>query len=171
MTDSEKTCCGGVDAAQQNITDLTEQGRWAVIGVSSTDSEPSFSYTVGLHYKELPELIMIGLPVQSATYILNNCAGKMINQSNKYPHGQSIKELANMPLAIIDVFEDKKQEYAIQAWNHFHHWDFSMQQLVMPDAACKFPWGEGFDQHMNQIQPILGSHPPVLRSPSPGKLH
>jgi len=146
----------GMKNAQESITDLVGRGSWAIMGVEGSDTEPTFSYTIGLHHKGFPEIIMVGLGRIHAHTILNDCAAMMIYQSSKFPHGTVITELANMPTVIIDI--DKKQDYAFQAYNHYKHWDFEMQQLVMPDKKGLFPWDNGYSKEMEKCQTLLGKY-------------
>lgn len=162
MDEHEEGCCDGVYAAQQAISNFVEQGRWGVIGVGASETDSPFSYTVGLHYKKLPELIMVGISPQIAIRILNDCAEKMVVNGAGFKHGCLLDDLANMPLAIIDVIDSKKKECAVQAYNHYQHWDFGMQQLVMPDRSGKFPWEGDFELKMKEIQDVLGTPPAFM---------
>lgn len=148
--------CMGVAATQETISNYVEVGKWAIIG--ATKETATFCYTVGLHHHNLPELIMVGLNPEMTMYILNDCADMMI-ANNAFKHGTQIDELANMPTIIIDVLEEHKQEYTIQAFNHYHHWDFKLQQLVMPDEKQRFPWEPDFSEHMLKCQKLLGNPP------------
>lgn len=159
MKESLKHACVGVDAAQDSIAENAKNGSWGVIAVMGVD-EPSFAYTVGLHHKGLPELIIVGLAPESAMAILNQCAERMVSQGGAYPAGTTLDGLANLPLAVLDVSESCKSQYTHQAYNHYRHWDFGVQQLVMPDAGGKFPWYGSFDSRMHQVQPLLGDVPP-----------
>jgi len=143
----------GVAATQERITDFVEMGQWMVIGVGG---DPIFTYTVGLHHKNLPELIMVGLNPNIAMHILNDC-GHMMVDNGPFKHGTQIDELANMPTIIVDV--EQKQDYAIQAFNHYKHWDFKLQQLVMPDRKGRFPWEFGYSKEMRECQELLGNPP------------
>lgn len=151
--------CMGVAATQKRIADYVEVGQWMIIGVGDSNKEPTFTYTVGLHHKNLPELIMVGLNPELAMYILNDC-GDMMVDNGPFKHGTQIDELANMPTIIIDVPKVQKQDYAIQAFNHYKHWDFKLQQLVMPDKKGRFPWEFGYSKKMRKSQKLLG-HPPL----------
>ena len=154
----KEACCAGVGAAQQNIEEHVSRGKWGVISVMG-GPEASFAYTVGLHHKGLPELIMVGLYPKLAMDLLNDCATRMIEQQAAFKHGTKVEGIANMPLALIDLLDEQKHEYAIQAFNHYRHWEFGMQQLVMPDAKGVFPWEGNFDKRMEAIQPVLGAPP------------
>lgn len=154
--------CRGLDGLPDFIADYVEIGKWAVIGVLGETTEQghksTFSYTVGLHYQNLPELIMVGLNASLAIYILNHCAEMMIEQG-EFVHGTQIDELASMPTVIIDVQKEGKKSHAAQAYNHYRHWGFRMQQLVMPDKNGLFPWEKDYCKKMQTIQSILGRPP------------
>lgn len=152
----KEACCRGVDAAQEMIKDHVNRGKWGVISVMG-GPEPGFAYTVGLHHKGLPEIIMVGLSAEVSMVLLNDCAARMIEQNEAFVHGTEVDGIANMPLTLIDVTDDRKREYAIQAFNHYRHWDFKLQQMVMPDAKGVFPWEVNFDKKMEGIQTVLGN--------------
>lgn len=145
--------CIGVDGAQEHISDCIKIGKWAVMAV-----DDEFAYTIGLHLKNLPELIMIGLNPEMSMYILNDCADMMV-ANGPFNHGTQIDELANMPTIIIDVPDELKKEYTGQAFNHYGHWDFKLQQLVMPDEKQRFPWEFGYSKDMQKRQKLLGNPP------------
>jgi len=148
--------CVGTKRAKQNIQNHVDNGRWAIVGVSGENH--TFAYTIGLHHKNLPELIMVGLNSTMAMHILNHC-GYMMTNGNKFKHGTVITELANLPTTIITVHEELKRKRAVQAYNHYGHWDFDLMQLVMPDANGLFPWDEGYDPRMKEAQAMLGNPP------------
>lgn len=147
--------CVGVDATQEMIRRQVKNGHWGVIGVFGDDENPTFSYTVGLHYHGLPELIAIGLPSSHAHTILNKVAEAMIDNKKPYASGSIIENVANLPLAVVDATCEKK-ERTPQAYNHYKHWDYSLAQIVIPDRAGKFPWDDDFDTgYMSKCQNLL----------------
>jgi len=150
--------CDGLGAAHRIIVESINSGTWAIIAVNAN---PGFVYTVGLHLKNLPELIMVGLSPSKTQSIINDC-GEWMVENGEFKHGTQIDDLANMPTVIIDVAFDEKEEYAIQAFNYYGHWEFRMQQLVMPDKNWLFPWDHGFSQKMASAQTVLGN-PPIER--------
>jgi hypothetical protein len=154
--DCQDPDCVGLQNAQQTITDSIKAGGWTVIGVGDS---PVFTYSIGLHHQHLPELIMVGLDIHLAHQIINHCAEIMLDQG-QFSHGSQTDALANMPTTIIDVLMENKKEYAFQAFNHYKHWDFAMQQLVMPDPKGLFFWEQGVSQRLLKAQTILG-HPPL----------
>ena len=151
--------CVGVSAAQKEISARVEIDQWALIGIGESKETATFVYSVGLHHHKLPELIMIGLHPHIAMHIINDCADLMI-ANGPFKHGTKIDELANMPTIIVNVLDSLKPVYATQAFNHYGHWDFKLQQLVMPDEKQLFPWDSGFSDHMRKCQKLLG-HPPM----------
>lgn len=157
--------CMGLYEAHKALKEQLKDDKWIVMGVAGETSveghNPTFAYTIGLHVKNLPELIIVGLDPIKATLILNNCAEKMITEG-RIKHGTLIDDVANKPLTLINVSEEQKQDHAFQAFqafNHYRHWDFELRQLVLPDPTGLFPWESDFDEGMRIIQPVLGNPP------------
>jgi len=101
MNCDDKGCtdpdCMGLNEAHKMLEEHIKANKWIVKG-----HDPTFSYTIGLHVKSLPELIIVGLDPVKATRILNTCAEKMI-ADGRISHGTLIDDVANMPLTLIDV--------------------------------------------------------------------
>lgn len=154
-TNCSTFACVGVDATQAMIKQQVKNGGWGVIDVVRDGKKPPFSYTIGLHYHGLPELISIGLPGNHAHTILNKIAEAMIDNKKPYASGSIIEKVANLPLAVVDATCEKK-ERTPQAYNHYKHWDYSLAQIVMPDRFGKFPWDDDFETvYMSKCQNLL----------------
>jgi len=150
----------GVDlgATRDRITGTIKNDSWSVIAVMTGDEVP-YAYTVGLHCKGLPELIIVGLDPGSAMLILSQCGERMISQGMAYPAGTKAEDFANLPIAVVDASDEFKAQYAYQAYNHYGHWSFGLQQLVILEACSKFPRIGDFDSPIRSMQPFLGDMP------------
>jgi hypothetical protein len=132
--------CGGIEATQANIAKNVKDGYWGIVGVP--DANPPFYYSVGLDHHAAPDIILIGsIPPQSAMGLINT-AGEYImeNELDQFDVQTPYDQIANLPTAFIDISEEAKREYCVQAFNHYGNWDFQVQQLVWPDREGLFPW-------------------------------
>lgn len=154
-----KPKCVGAQSARKMIAENVSEGRWSIVAVASDGVSPSFIYSVGLHSLGYPELIIIGLNPKIGHDIINNCAELMKSNGSQFESGSFVENLANLPLAILDANDLGKMEYAVQGFNFYRHWNFKLQQLVMPDVNKRYPWQEGFDQNMSKIQDLIGTWP------------
>jgi hypothetical protein len=128
---------------------------WTVMAVMRTDRLPGFAYTVGLSNHSQPELMVIGLPAQSAHYILNKMAEKAMANTLPNPRGL-VHEVASMPLSLRqDDDEATMGELCrfAQQWSQEQRGrPCGVMQVIYPDEAGKFPWEPGCDQRMVALQ-------------------
>jgi hypothetical protein len=123
---------------------------WAVQHVES-DRKP-FSYTVGLHERGLPELLVTGLPTKQAGWLLNTFAKRMIAGLRPAP-GDHLVLPANTRLEVVDVeHPDAHMGLAIA----LEGYDVRAIQLVWADGRGRWPWAPGFDGG-HRRQPVLGA--------------
>lgn len=129
---------------------VAEHG-WAVQGVGS---EPSVAYTVGLAKKSVPEIMLMGLPMEVAHAILNTVARQLTGGTLSLKEGVNIdgvfegfpaqfRELTfvesdrHMPVACIVA------GYTVPAW-----------QLLWPDENGRFPGDPGVAQEFVEMQDL-----------------
>ncbi len=65
---------------------ISGSGR-AVIGVGAN---PPFSYSIGNHRSNLPELLVIGLSAENACMLINDWSAKMLAQGREFHDGELI---------------------------------------------------------------------------------
>lgn len=161
------------DEYWQSILDLVDEHGWAVTVVFGGEDDqggltPSFSYTVGLSAKGLPDLLIFGLPEQSAHPILNAIVRKAFDGQIALRDGQVVREAANLPLKL-RVIEpaEKGLETALGARRFAAENGHEAQilQVLWPDLAGTFPDEPGCDAQMTWMQNINRSPVP------PSKLH
>lgn len=140
----------GADAHDTNA-DRAKNNLWIVVSVPG-ESNMSLAYTVGLQRKQLPELIMTGLPSKCATPLINACADQMIKRGVPFATGTAIRGIANFRLSPVKVAEAFRVKRKMQG-------EFGMHQLVMSDAHGLFPWNGGFDRRLHAAQPLLCEEP------------
>lgn len=158
----------------QDILDLVENHGWAVASVMGSDESPSFSYSVGLCARGLPDLILIGVRPNDAQKMINIAIDKLIAQEFSGATGDVLTEVANLPLAPRCLSNELAQSIALGSVRYAQETgqQFRMIQLVLPDAAGLFPWDSGCDPRIVNMQ-VFGDdqwEEPAAAHPKP-RLH
>ncbi|WTW93452.1 DUF4262 domain-containing protein [Streptomycetaceae bacterium NBC_01309] len=129
---------------------------WTVVAVPADEHGPAFAYTVGLpHTAHVPELAMLGLPIQVMHTLLNNIASR-IRDGAPAADGTRVDGLLAAGLALVLKDADPGWHptfFGQTAW--FHRAAVPVRQVVWPDPAGVFPWEDGFDQACRTAQPTL----------------
>lgn len=104
------------------------------------DSVP-MTYTVGLTGQGFPELVLFGLPPQTAQAVLGTVVEK-VKAGEQFTNGQEMHDVvAGFPVMVIEVADAEEllvaqafvgPDRAVTAW-----------QVVFPDAQGLWPWDEG----------------------------
>jgi len=146
----------GVLARQEQI--IAQVG-WMVQGVFPRDGDhgPHFSYSIGLHDKGVPELIIMGLPMQVAGPLINAVAVSLLEAKEK---GESYNTTFThpawpMPFALFEVPAHKASDYATMAHNRSNG-QAKYIQIVWPDKQNRFPWHPDAEQSYRDAQLMLG---------------
>lgn len=138
-----------IDAYLEKIQTLIDTHGWAIQGVGTT---PPFVYTVGLSTKQLPEIVVMGLPFKVAQTILNQLARQMTEGKFTPEANRRFDEIFEgfsarfVPLTPTQVGQHLRVACAVsdelpQAW-----------QLIWPDPSGKFEEEEGVDPHFVAMQ-------------------
>lgn len=128
------------------LTDIIDEHGWGVQSVP--DNEPSLHYTVGLCEKNLPELVIFGLPIATAHALLNDLAHIAVDEG-PIEHGATFHHLANLPLRVIDAYDVSDLKVA-------HRWadrEVVAQQVLYPDPQGRFITDPEYD--MGLYIPLL----------------
>ena len=105
-----------------------QRNGWVVQFV--TDRTP-FAYTIGLHPRGLPELLVTGMPPQRATQVLNSVAQYLVGGGKPVP-GERILIGGELLLDVVQVqHPDAHLKFAVA----FYGADLRALQLVWPDDA------------------------------------
>jgi hypothetical protein len=123
-----------------------------LIGV--TDTQPSFTYTIGLHAKFGFELIVVGLPYQYAGHILNEIAAKDMPPELGMPN----TEYTNLPVMFMECtvsLGPLHDDFVCQA-DRFYGKEVKVVQMVMCDRQCRFPGHSEYDhEYMDPRQRLF----------------
>ncbi len=114
---------------------------WAVQFVEH-DKRP-LAYTVGLHSRGLPELLITGLNPRVSTRVLNSIAHMIVDDR-----------------FLMEVVEVDHPEVHLKFAVEMCGPDLRALQLVWADNWGRFPWEAGWSQGRRR-QPVLGIRAPV----------
>lgn len=122
---------------------------WAVQGVE--DDRRPYSYTVGLHDRGLPELLVTGLPPERAAGVLNDVAAAAV-AGRVFEPGAHVAVGDGPLLEIVEVdHPDAHLNFALAVGGA----DIRALQLVWADHLGRWPWAAGW-AHGRRRQPVLG---------------
>ena len=144
--------CDHPGATQQDYFDelrsRVQKHGWAVQYVE-IDRAP-YAYTVGLHDRGLPELLVIGLSPSWAGRLLNIMCPRRHARRSAAP-GKQI----SVPTGLIEVVEVEHPDAHMNWAVAFGGPDVRALQLVWADDCGRWPWALGFDGGRTR-QPVLG---------------
>lgn len=150
-----------VEAMQTKIVTDIEHSGFSMIHVFGSETNASFTYTIGLVNKGLPELIMFGVPMQIVGHIWNIYYDQLITGQREPILGLS-DEFFTSPVYAIECDPALVvEEYGVQAARfagaigvpiRFNQWVFC-------DKEGKFPWDADFAEEFKGMQPMLGATP------------
>ena len=144
-----------MDEVLADLQEKIEAHGWAVRHVGAgPDGEPrAFSYTIGLTALGHPELVVVGMPFESAQDFLN-LAGELVRDGRRFRTGTTTADLTDgARVAFVPVHDDSGLTAVEQVYG-----TVEALQLVWPDSAGRMPWD---DDHANppSTQPLLGPLP------------
>jgi hypothetical protein len=137
---------------QELLAEIREQVLrfgWSIQYVES-DRNP-YGYTVGLHERGLPELLVTGLLPQPTVALLNEFA-EISGQGERLRPGERLTFGHILPIEVVRVqTPDAHMDTAVA----FYGRQFPALQLVWADGAGRWPWSIGFCDG-DAKQPVLG---------------
>jgi hypothetical protein len=153
---------GWRDQYDAKIEDMIRDHGWAIQGVGGDTEQVQFSYTIGLHRRDLPEFIAFGLPMQAAQVILNQLAQQQVDADgfNVIQHGTTRHDvLVNYPAKFVRVLDSTEHLTMANrlARQHAFRTPVDALQLCWPDKDGRFQWEPGFS--ISYPVPLLGPQP------------
>jgi hypothetical protein len=122
---------------------------WVVQGVD--DDRLPFAYTIGLHHRGLPELLVTGLSQEDAARVLNDVAVAAVG-GRVFEPGAHIAVGDGPLLEIVEVdHPDAHLNFAVALGGP----DVRALQLVWADDRGRWPWAAGWGPGQRR-QPVLG---------------
>lgn len=135
----------GIGGYIKRARTLVRRYGWMVQGVLPDESQPTYSYSVGLSKTfGHPEVFMVGFHPNVARSIIN-VAGNKVKADAWLDAPAYVDEIiesypvAILPLDAASVFEHSTAGRAILGRS------FDGVLLLLPDAAGRFPWDAGCD--------------------------
>jgi Domain of unknown function (DUF4262) len=122
---------------------------WVVQGVE--DDQRPYAYTIGLHDRGLPELLVTGMPPPRAARLLNSAAQAAVD-GRVFTPGAHIAVGDGPLVEIVEVAQpDAHMNFAVALGGP----DVRALQLVWCDERGRWPWAAGWG-HGRRRQPVLG---------------
>lgn len=127
------------------------------------DPGPAFLYTIGMTNIGAPELIVFGLDPHMMMPIFNQIFDE-IRKGFRPKKAEVIADLMSVPLLLHPVSREAISEFGVQCLEYYKHKGISPKfcQVLWPDTDGKYPHEKGFQEHMRQHQPYIGT-PPTLK--------
>jgi hypothetical protein len=142
---------------QEYFDELRETIRkhgWVVQFVE--DDRRPFAYTIGLHDRGLPELVVTGMTSLHSAHTLNAVATAAVDGS-VYKPGEHIALGQRMVLEVVEVeHPDAHLNFAIALCGP----EVRALQLVWADEHGRWPWDARWS-HGRRRQPVLGVRHPL----------
>ena len=149
------------DPRDRVFTDLLriiDEHGWAVRNVlaGATPEDVGFSYTVGLTAFGHPEVIILGMPFESAQDFLNLIGGE-VRRGARFEHGTVTGEFTDddSPVVFIRAEDTVRLSAVEQVYGRV-----SALQMIWPDSTGRLPWQHGY-RNPPEAQPLLGPLPSV----------
>ena len=130
-------------------------GECSAPGCSGARTEgPEFGYTVGLFGIGHPELLIVGIGMQTGAWVLNELAARIREGGDLLP-GELVT-FDDWPHRIVVETVPNPGEILFEA-NHFYarppEYSVPAYQLSYDDKAGRFPWEEGYAAPERQPRP------------------
>lgn len=133
------------------IRGVLDQQPWIVISVHEERYRPPYSYTLGLSDRELPELVITGLPQKQAADLLINVAWRVLGGIALAP-GNRIRMDGGLLAEVVKVTEPRAH---LDVADGLYGQQLAAVQLVYVDEHGHWPWDRNFRDGRGG-QPVLG---------------
>lgn len=118
-----------------NIEENIEKYGYSVIATSTHEGIP-FAYTIGLSELDIRELVIVGLPPNTAHMIIANAVGNIMDR-NEYQDEEIISDLCNLTIKASHLHTSEKP--ASQCFQAIYRNENSLfTQLLYPDKNGMF---------------------------------
>lgn len=144
------------DEHEQKALDDVERHGLHIVHVLEEGDLPPFSYTVGLYHTfGHPEVLVYGLPNDSAHSLLNHLASQL-REGKKYVAGGTYSDLLDGFRATFRVvpLAQYREHVGWATWFNERP-DFPVLQLIYPDRQGQWPWDSGASDGFRHQQMVL----------------
>jgi hypothetical protein len=131
---------------------------WKVMGISAGKEGPGFAYTIGLYHNyKHPEIILFGLPIETALTLLNDVGdrvkgGEVIQPNVTYT--DLVQKYPVMFKPISNNDSDTREDLLGIAVRFYGHVNFPVLQFIWTDPKGKFPWESDCEMKTKLCQPL-----------------
>lgn len=149
--------CDHPESTRQDYLDhmqgLIKRFGWAVVGVEGDRIHPAWAYTLGLTPYGKPELVVTGLPLPRATWLLNEVA-QYVLETTVPRAGDKVHVEGGPVMEVVSVTEPTAHlKVAVELYGSA----IQALQLVYADDRGHWPWDAGFRGRHRGGQPVLGA--------------
>jgi len=135
-----------------HLRDIISWAGWAVQGVERDRIHPPWAYTVGLTPHRKPELVVTGLPLPRATWLLNCVADHVMHAAAPAP-GEQVQLIDGPLIEIVTVAEPTAH---LRAATDLYGQSIRALQVVHADDRGHWPW-DRYYRGVRGGQPVLGT--------------
>lgn len=134
--------------------DLIAKHGFMVQGVGGDATTPTWAYTVGLSLREQAELVMIGIPMEHATSLLNTLAKRLAVEA--IPDHTDVHQVATMPLRLATLDPHVAWPLMTTGQRLGHAEPGLIRQVLWPDPAGAFPGDRAYNFRVMQSLTEIG---------------
>jgi len=121
---------------------LDDAGRWLL-------------YTVGLHVRDLPELVLRGLPPDIGNPIIQDLAQRAVGGTDDLACGLREGLIVGYSMYLVPS-ASSRWDFVLGAVEAMYGPDVAVMQLVWPDHDCAWPWDADYSA---RSQPAMEERP------------
>lgn len=152
--------CDNPDGTQEQylamLAGTVRDHGWAVQYVE--DDRRPFAYTVGLHEKGLPEMLITGLNPQTSMRVLNSVGRRIVDEGLPLQSAMRLDQ-DEFLFEVVDIeHPDVHLKFAAGLYGP----EIRALQLVWADDRGRWPWDRGWG-HGRRRQPVLGMRTAVTK--------
>lgn len=144
-----------------HMRDTIARCGWAVQGVARDRARPPWAYTVGLTSHGKPELVVTGMPVEHAGWLLNEVASYSLE--NAFPRPGETIDIEDGP--VMEVVQVAEPTVHLLTAVDMYGPGIRALQLVHADDRGHWPWSAGY-RGMRGGQPVLGTRATLPPTPA-----
>jgi hypothetical protein len=153
-----------VDSLDRKVRREVEQYGWHVLNVIPEGEHAPHSYSIGLFatFKH-PEIVIIGLPADTAHRFINNIAEEIKDGGTFAADSRHDHLMEGYDVAFVRVEDAAYPEYFGRAIEYYGGVAFPVLQMVWPDRNGQFPWQPKCEPAIRNLQPVIGKKPASRR--------
>jgi Domain of unknown function (DUF4262) len=149
----------GLSAPDAKVLGDIKRVGWHVTGVFGQEHEegPGWAFSIGLfHTFQQSEVVVFGLPFQTCMSIVN-VIGLQVQAGKRYEPEVEYTDILQQPYrcAFREVDHQHYSDYVGYALWFYEDDPFPLMQCFWPDKKGLFPWDDGCDDYVKNVQPLL----------------